>query len=201
MRDTAISRPALCKLYNGEETLMAAHSKDKSETSASHPRRETRGRTATEKASRAMDDAAPTKHDSEDVSPGREPHSPEASPPPADAHDGIERVREAMAYLRDHEIDDVVRDAVAVVRDNPVVALLVIGGVVLGGAAVVAGLRQGGSHSREVSGMGSAQHILGPKTHETLDRMRQAAFSFALAKVIDSIDHNFPGFREHFEKS
>lgn len=176
---------------------MAAHSKDKSEASASHSRRETRRRTgASEKQSRAMD-AAPASDRIDD---------PSAAPPEEDRHatadtdDGADRLHQATAYLRDHDVDDVVRDAMAIVRDNPLVVLLVFGGVVLGGAAVVASLRQGGSGSSE-GGMSTPRNLIDAKTYETLGRMRQAAFSFALAKVVDSIDHNFPGFREHFEKS
>ena len=180
---------------------MAAHSKDKSETSASHSRRETKSRTgAPEKQSQAMDEAPV--NDKTDAPPSaRQTPTHEASSPTTDAQTVNERVREATAYLRDHDIDDVVRDAVAVVRDNPLVVLLVFGGVILGGAAVIASLRQGGTESREGSGMGTAHRVMGAKTHESLGRMREAAFSFALAKVIDSIDSNFPGFRDHFERS
>lgn len=110
---------------------MAAHSKDKSETSASHPRRETRTRTATEKPSRAMDEA-PSKHDSDELSAEQGAQPQEASDhPPTDAHEGVDRLHEATAYLRDHDIDDVLRDAVAVVRHNPLLTALVFGGVIL----------------------------------------------------------------------
>lgn len=182
---------------------MATHSKDKSETSASHPRRETRSRTgAAEKPSRAKE-ATPVRDETDARSSVPETPEEEASAAATDAQTGGDHIREAAVYLREHDFDDVVRDAVDVVRHNPVVVLLVFGGVILGGAAVVASLRQqqGRTQSHEGAGTVTAHHVIGAKTHETLGRMREAAFSFALAKVIDSIDNNFPGFREHFDKS
>ena len=47
----------------------------------------------------------------------------------------------------------------------------------------------------------TASDGLGPKATDTVNRIRNAAFSMALAKTVDTIEEMFPGFREHFEKA
>jgi len=41
---------------------------------------------------------------------------------------------------------------------------------------------------------------LGPRATETLGRIRDAAFGFALDRAVDKVDGMFPGFREHYER-
>jgi hypothetical protein len=48
--------------------------------------------------------------------------------------------------------------------------------------------------------LASAASGLGPKATETVGRIRDAAFSFALDRAIDTVDELFPGFREHYER-
>ncbi len=89
----------------------------------------------------------------------------------------------------------------------PVASLLVLGAVVIGGSFLVAAMLR--DHGRE-DGLGefrrprrlaAAVSGMGPRVTDTLSRMRDAAFSFALAKAIDTVDEMFPGFRDHYERA
>lgn len=89
----------------------------------------------------------------------------------------------------------------------PVASLLVLGAVVIGGSFLVAAMLR--DHERE-DGLGefrrprrlaAAVSGMGPRVTDTLSRMRDAAFSFALAKAIDTVDEMFPGFRDHYERA
>ncbi len=89
----------------------------------------------------------------------------------------------------------------------PMASLLVLGAVVIGGGILVAAMAR--DHGRE-DGLGefrgprrlaAAVSGMSPKVIETFSRVRDAAFSFALAKAVDTVDEIFPGFREHYERA
>lgn len=88
----------------------------------------------------------------------------------------------------------------------PVAALLVLG-VVIGGGILVAAMARGDGRKNglgEFSGPGRFAAAVGgmsPKVIETFSRVRDAAFSFALDKAVDTVDEIFPGFREHYERA
>jgi hypothetical protein len=87
----------------------------------------------------------------------------------------------------------------------PVASWLVLGAVVIGGGLLVAMLRDHGAED----GLGefrgprrlAAVSGMSPKVIETVSRVRDAAFSLALAKAVDTVDEIFPGFREHYERT
>ena len=89
---------------------------------------------------------------------------------------------------------------------HPVASLLVLGAVVIGGGLLVAAMLR--DHGAE-DGLGefrgprrlAAVTGMSPKVIETVSRVRDAAFSLALAKAVDTVDEIFPGFREHYERT
>jgi hypothetical protein len=89
----------------------------------------------------------------------------------------------------------------------PVASLLVLGAVVIGGSFLVAamlrddGREDGLGEFRRPRRLAAAMSGMGPRVTDTLSRMRDAAFSFALAKAIDTVDEMFPGFRDHYERA
>lgn len=98
-----------------------------------------------------------------------------------------------------YDVETSGRDAMRVVRENPMASLFIFGAIVVGGGLLLHTLNQ---HSRANGGApGLSAGVFGPKTGETLVRLREAAIGFALAKVVESIDSNFPGFRDHFERA
>jgi ElaB/YqjD/DUF883 family membrane-anchored ribosome-binding protein len=101
------------------------------------------------------------------------------------------------------QVVDAVDDATDYVRNNPVTSLLVLGAVVIGGSLLVAAMLRE-DRPESVSGasmaLASAAHGLGPRGTETLSRIRDAAFSFALDKIVDTVEEMFPGFRQHYER-
>lgn len=119
-----------------------------------------------------------------------------------------DKLHDAAEYVRDTGAEQMGKDAVGVVRDYPVGTLLVVGAVLIGGSLLVAALTdhdrapaRGADSAVQSFSLASAAKGLGPKSIETLTRLRDAAFSFALAKAIDAAEDMFPGFREHFEKA
>lgn len=88
----------------------------------------------------------------------------------------------------------------------PVVPLLVLGAVVIGGGILVAAMlrhdeRDGLGEFRSPRRLSAAVSGVGPRVAETLGRVRDAAISFALTKAIDTVDDIFPGFRDHYERT
>jgi len=87
----------------------------------------------------------------------------------------------------------------------PVASWLVLGAVVIGGGLLVAMLRDHGAEDGlgEFRGPRRLAVVSGmsPKVIQTVSRVRDAAFSFALAKAVDTVDEIFPGFREHYERT
>jgi hypothetical protein len=89
----------------------------------------------------------------------------------------------------------------------PVASLLVLGAVVIGGSFLVAAMlrdderEDGLGEFRGPRRLAAAMSGMGPRVTDTLSRMRDAAFSFALAKAIDTVDEMFPGFRDHYERA
>jgi len=88
----------------------------------------------------------------------------------------------------------------------PVASLLVLSAVVIGGSMLVAamlhddGPMDASGESRRPIRFASAVSGLGPRATETLGRIRDAAFGFALDRAVDKVDGMFPGFREHYER-
>ena len=88
----------------------------------------------------------------------------------------------------------------------PVASWLVLGAVVIGGGLLVAAMLR--DHGAE-DGLGEFRGPrrlavvsgMSPKVIQTVSRVRDAAFSFALAKAVDTVDEIFPGFREHYERT
>jgi hypothetical protein len=105
-----------------------------------------------------------------------------------------------------HDVRDLGRDVMRATTAYPWTSLFVLSAVVVGGSMLVAALLQDegpGSTSRPSGGfmsLASAASGLGPKATETVGRIRDAAFSFALDRAIDTVDELFPGFREHYER-
>jgi len=118
-----------------------------------------------------------------------------------------DKLHDAADYVRDTNGDDMSRDASDVAVANPMTSLLLLGAVIVGGSLLVAAMLDGDTPSGASSerpralGLSSAVSGLGPKGTETLNRLRDAAFSFALAKAVDAADDIWPGFREHYERS
>ena len=88
----------------------------------------------------------------------------------------------------------------------PVASLLVLSAVVIGASMLVAamlhddGPMDASGESRRPIRLASAVSGLGPRATETLGRLRDAAFGFALDRAVDKVDGVFPGFREHYER-
>jgi hypothetical protein len=89
----------------------------------------------------------------------------------------------------------------------PLGSLLVLGAVVIGGGILVAAMLRdddpmdGFGESRRPMGLAAAARGMGPRVADVLGRVRDAAFSFAIAKAIDTVEEMFPGFREHYERA
>lgn len=87
----------------------------------------------------------------------------------------------------------------------PLGSLLVLGAVVIGGGMLAAAMLRDddpmGLGTRRPMGLARAASSVSPRVTETLGRIRDAAFSFAIAKAIDTVDDLLPGFREHYERA
>lgn len=118
-----------------------------------------------------------------------------------------DKLHDAANYVRENDVEDMGRDAMRAATAHPMASLLVLSAVVLGGSMIVAALLQpdrhddGSGQSRGPMRLASAVNGLGPRGTETLNRIRDAAFSFLLAKAVDTVDGMFPGFREHYERA
>jgi multisubunit Na+/H+ antiporter MnhC subunit len=124
-----------------------------------------------------------------------------------------DKLQGAADYVRDTDVRQMGKDAADAATTHPLASLLVLSAVVIGGGMVVAALaRQSGrpsfahdaSFSQEgprAMGLTSSATGIGRKGTETLSRIRDAAFSLALAKAVEAVDDIFPGFREHYEKA
>jgi hypothetical protein len=117
-----------------------------------------------------------------------------------------DKLNDVADYVRDHDAEDMGRDVMRAATTYPVASLLVLSAVVIGGSLLVASmLHDDGSadssrQSRRPMRLASAVSGLGPRGTETLSRIRDAAFGFALHKAVDRLDGMFPGFREHYER-
>lgn len=111
---------------------------------------------------------------------------------------------EVADYVRDNDVKDMAHDVMRASTAHPVATWLVLGAVVIGGGMLVAAMLhdEGGSgESRRPMRLAAAAGSIGPRVAETLGRMRDAAFSFALAKAVDTVDGILPGFRDHYERA
>lgn len=150
-----------------------------------------------EKVADAIDDAAETVDE-----------KGKRAPEPAKRYARVakDKLHGAADYVRDNEAEQMGRDAIRTVNAYPVATLLVLGAVVIGGSILVAAMLDdeqadnGSGQGRRPLGLSSASSGLGPKGAETLTKIRDAAFSFALAKAVDTVDEMWPGFREHYER-
>ena len=116
-----------------------------------------------------------------------------------------DKLQDVADYVHDTDAEDMGRDLMHATTAHPVASLLVLGAVVIGGGILVAAMlhddrANGSGESRGVMRLASAAGGMGPRATETLSRIRDAAFSFALAKAVDTVDGMFPGFREHYER-
>ena len=96
-------------------------------------------------------------------------------------------------------------ELVGTAQTSPMVSLLVMGAVVVGGSMLIAAMLKddgvpGAGGSRGLMRLGSASSGLGPKGIETLTRIRDAVFSFVFDKAVATANEMFPGFREHYER-
>ena len=96
-------------------------------------------------------------------------------------------------------------DLVRAAETSPMVSLLVMGAVVIGGSMLIAAMMQDRSPgasggARGLMGFASPSTGLGRKGTETLSRIRDAVFSFVFDKAVSTADEMFPGFREHYER-
>ena len=120
--------------------------------------------------------------------------------------DAIDKLHDVADYVRENDVEDMGRDVMRAATAYPVVSLLVLSAVVIGGSMLVAAILQddGRAETSRASSrpmrLASAVSGLGPKGTETLSRIRDAAFGFALDKAVDKVDGMFPGFREHYER-
>ena len=117
-----------------------------------------------------------------------------------------EKLHEAADYVRDTEARQMGRDAMETATSHPVASLLIVSAVVIGGSFLLAAVLRNEEADSQVGprrrpmGLASAASGLGPKGMETLTRIRDAAFSFALARAVDTAEELFPGFRGHYER-
>jgi len=127
-------------------------------------------------------------------------------PAPRYARATQEKLHEAADYVRDTDARQMGRDAMDTATSHPVASLLIVSAVVIGGSFLLAAvLRNEEADSqvgarRKAMGLASAANGLGPKGIETLTKIRDAAFSFAMARAVDTAEQLFPGFRAHYER-
>ena len=107
------------------------------------------------------------------------------------------------------DAEDMGRNVIDADATHPVASLLVLSAILIGGAILVAAMLpdEGADAATDASRtsprpmrLASAMSGLGPRGTETLNRIRDAAFSFAFDKAVDRLDGMFPGFREHYER-
>ena len=117
-----------------------------------------------------------------------------------------DKLQDVADYVSDSDAEDMGRDLIQTTTAHPVASLLVLGAVVIGGGMLVAAMLHDdraneSGESRRLMRLTSAAGGMGPRAAESLSRIRDAAFSFALAKAVDTVDGMFPGFREHYERA
>lgn len=115
-----------------------------------------------------------------------------------------DRLDQAADYVRDHSAEEMGRDAMSYARAYPIGSLLAFGAIVIGGSMLLAAMvddDQVASDSDQHTPRGLSSAVGGfAKSSETLDRLRDAAFGFALAKAVEAADELWPGFKEHYDK-
>jgi hypothetical protein len=132
-----------------------------------------------------------------------------SAPEPANRYSrgAKDKLHDAADYVRDTDVEEMGHDAMRVATAYPLASILALGAVVIGGSMLVASLMQddgsdgGSGDSGRPMGLKSAANGLGPKGTETLIRVRDAAFTFILAKTVEMVDEMYPGFREHFDRA
>jgi len=117
---------------------------------------------------------------------------------------GKERLAAVADYVRDHDARAMADDAIHTARQYPFASLFIAGAVVVGGGLLVARLMHDSSGREGPRGRSLYETMSqgwGPKTTETVTRLRDAVFSVALLKAVDALEDAVPGFREHFDKA
>ena len=117
---------------------------------------------------------------------------------------GKERLAAAADYVREHDARAMADDAIHTARQYPLASLFIAGAVVVGGGLVVARLLHSNSGPEGPRGQSLYETMSqgwGPKTTETVTRLRDAVFSVALFKAVVALEDALPGFREHFDKA
>jgi ElaB/YqjD/DUF883 family membrane-anchored ribosome-binding protein len=121
--------------------------------------------------------------------------------------DYADSVKSAMGstadYVRHNNARQMADDAATLVSDHPVASLLILGAIVAGGGLLLAGVMGGQNESSASSGHLHARSstVWGPKTAAVVSQFRDALFSLAVARTVQTVDEMFPGFKQHFEKA
>jgi ABC-type transporter Mla subunit MlaD len=150
-----------------------------------------------EQVANAMDDAADTMGE-------ERKNAPESAK--RYSRNAKDKLHDVADYVRDNDAEDMGRDVMRAATAYPVASLLALSAVVIGGSMLVAAMLQddgpadASGESRRPMRLASAVSGLGPRGTETLSRIRDAAFGFALDKAVDRVDAMFPGFRERYER-
>jgi hypothetical protein len=117
-----------------------------------------------------------------------------------------EKLHDAVDYVRDTDPRQMGGDLMNRAATYPLASVLIVSALVIGGGYLVATMMRDEGVDREVTGgrrprgLSSVTSAFGPKGHETLAKIRDAAVSFAMAKAVDTAEQIFPGFREHFDR-
>jgi hypothetical protein len=106
-------------------------------------------------------------------------------------------------YVRHNSARQMADDAGTVVSTHPLASLLILGAIVAGGGLLFASVISG----RNESGASPSDHrshahsMWGPRTTAVVTQFRDALFSLAVAKTVQTVDDMFPGFKQHFERA
>jgi len=148
-----------------------------------------------QKAANALDQAADSIHQQADRLPDR-------------LDEYADSVKNALGstadYVRHNNARQMADDAATFVSDHPVASLLILGGVVAGAGFLLASGMGGNSESSPSSGSrlnAASSTVWGPRTAAVVSQFRDALFSLAVARTVQTVDEMFPGFREHFDKA
>ena len=122
------------------------------------------------------------------------------------AESAKDKMGDAADYVRESDARQMGRDVVTYAREYPIASLFALGAVVIGGSILLAAFiddEPGGlsEDERRPMGLSATVNSVGPKGTETLNKIRNAAFGFALAKAVEAAEDLWPGFKEHYEKA
>jgi ElaB/YqjD/DUF883 family membrane-anchored ribosome-binding protein len=122
-----------------------------------------------------------------------------------DYADSVKSALDSTAdYVRHNNARQMADDAASLVSDHPLASLLILGAAVAGAGVLLASVMGGDSESSASSGHrlhAASGTVWGPRTAAVVAQFRDALFSLAVARTVQTVDEMFPGFREHFEKA